>query len=42
MTGADTPLIVNAQAGTRARPRLVATARVVGLTAVTDSGVDTQ
>ncbi len=42
MTGPDTPARVNAQAGTLAMPRLVATARVVGLAAVTSSGVVAQ
>src|ERR1700753_3131824 len=38
MTGLDTPLRVNAQAGTLAVPRLVRTSRVAGLAAVTSSG----
>src|ERR1700722_1089151 len=42
MTGPDTPSRVNAQAGTLAVPRLVPTARVVGLAAVTSSGVVAQ
>src|ERR1700733_14155631 len=42
MTGLDTPLRVNAQAGTLAVPRLVRTSRVVGLAAVTASGVVAQ
>jgi hypothetical protein len=42
MTGPDTPLRVNAQAGTSAMPRLVPTARVAGLAAVTSSGVVAQ
>ncbi len=42
MIGPDTPLRVNAQAGTWAMPRLVPTARVVGLAAVTSSGVVAQ
>src|ERR1700744_5969745 len=42
MTGAGTPLMVNAQAGTLAVPRVVRTSRVVGLAAVTASGVVAQ
>jgi hypothetical protein len=42
MTGVDTPLRVNAQAGTLAVPRLVSTSRVAGRAAVTASGVVAQ
>src|ERR1700733_8418228 len=42
MSGPDTPLRVNAQAGTLAMPRLVATGRIVGVAAVTSSGAVAQ